>query len=109
MLTYFSIAIITAATYFLFWLASLFIKSQSCYRAKPLKAEDPFWERYSWAWIMGRLEDETRKFYAWSKFYDNLPQGACPRIIYHAVYEMEKHSFEVENLNDLAYKKFLHS
>lgn len=109
MLTYFSIAIITAAIYFLFWLASLFIKSQSCYRATPLKIEEPYWENYSWAWIMGRLDDETRKFYTWSKFYDNLPHDARPRLFYAANYEMEKHSFEVENLNDLAYKKFLHS
>lgn len=31
-LTFLAIAIITAAIYFIFWLASLFIKSQSCYK-----------------------------------------------------------------------------
>ena len=110
MLTNFTIAFFSAIiSYCLVSLAIWFIKSQSCYRATPLKIEEPYWEHYSWAWIMGRLDDETRKFYAWSKFYDNLPHEACPRLFYAANYEMEKHSFEVENLNDLAYKKFLHS
>lgn len=110
MLTNFTIAFFSAIiSYCLVSLAIKFIKSQSCYRTSTLKAEDPFWEKYSWAWIMGRLEDETRKFYAWSKFYENLPHNASPRLIYTAINEMEWHSLEVENLNDLAYNKFLHS
>lgn len=110
MLTNFTIAFFSAIiSYCLVSLAIKFIKSQSCYRTTPLKNEKPFWEKYSWAWIMDRIDYETRKFYAWAKFYDNLPNGACPRLFYHAIYEMDKHSLEVENLNDLAYKKFLHS
>lgn len=109
MLTNYTIVFFSAfISYCLVSLVIMFIKSQSCYRATPLKDEKPFWEKYSWAWIMGRLDDETRKFYAWSKFYDNLPHNASPRLIYTAINEMENHSLEVENLNDLAYKKFLH-
>lgn len=38
-LTLLAITIITAAIYFLFWLASLFIKSQSCYKTTNIEEE----------------------------------------------------------------------
>lgn len=76
---------------------------------KKTPKEDPFWENYSWKFITSELEKHTNKFYAWKKFLDGLPEDAYPKLIYAAIYEMERHSWEVENLNDLAYKKFIHS
>lgn len=78
------------------------------FKKKPAK-EEPFWENYSWEYITSNLELHTNKFYAWKKFLDNLPIEASNHLAYTAIYEMDRHSWEVENLNDLAYKKFLHS
>lgn len=76
---------------------------------KKTPKEDPFWENYSWNFITSELEKHTNKFYAWSKFLEGLPEGANQKLIYAAIYEMDHQSWEVEKLNEIAYKKFLHS
>lgn len=76
---------------------------------KKAPKENPFWENYSWNFITSELEKHTNKFYAWAKFLDGLPKGASQKLVYIAINEMWRHDWEVEKLNEIAYKKFLHS
>ena len=81
-LTFLAIAIITAAIYFLFWLASLFIKSQSCYTTDSIEHDFTTIKNKLEIWDRWGFDPKTDNFIGFTlhDIFEDGSEGFKPKM-----------------------------